>query len=115
MIRQILIYSIIFNLVHMIGCTDFRTLQQPDGTPNLYNLAIGDTVKLETTDDQKLQFEITDITSNSLVGKHVEIPFEKIRSAEKEEFNTLKTTAAVSGGLLATAFAVLLVIAATTL
>ena len=100
MIRNILSYMIIFSLVYMSGCTDFRTLQKADGPVVPYGLAVGDTVQLETTDDQYLEFEITDITKNSIVGTHTEIPFDKIRSAKKAEINKLKTTGAIAGGTL---------------
>jgi hypothetical protein len=112
MMRNIFSYIVIFSLINMSGCTDFRALQRAEGAANSYGLSIGDTVQLETTDDQHLEFEITDITSTSIVGKHVEIQFDKIRSAKKAEINKLKTTAGVGLGMLATAILVLLILVA---
>ena len=110
MMRNIFSYIVIFSLINMSGCTDFRALQRAEGTANSYGLSVGDTVQLETTDDQHLKFEITDITSTSIVGKHIEIQFDKIRSAKKAEINKLKTTAAVGGGLILTALMVLMIL-----
>ena len=100
MYTRILHYLIIVYLICMTGCTDFRRLQIDDSATNPYDLSVGDTVLLVTNNDQRFEFEITDITSTSLVGKHVVIPFDQIRVANREEIHAVKTTAAVSGGVL---------------
>jgi hypothetical protein len=99
-ITRIFRYLLIVSMIHMVGCTEFRSLQRAEGVSNPYGVSVGDTVLLVTTDAQHFEFKITDLTETAIIGDHVEIPFDEISVAKKQEIDEAKTAKAVGGPIL---------------
>lgn len=62
-----------------VACTEYRLVQPDDGEPAVTNLAVGDTVEVVTADAQKVEFEITAIEKDALVGEDVRVAFSDVR------------------------------------
>ena len=87
---------LLLSFLGLAGCTEFSTLQR-DGSraSNPYGLAVGDTVLLVTQDSQHYEFRVTQISDTAVIGEHVEIPFEQIKIAQKQEYDEVETLKAV--------------------
>lgn len=108
MVLRALCISIIISMVGAVGCAEYRGLQRTDGVPR--DLNIGDEIQVTLKDKQHFEFVVVDITDQSIVGDHIDIKFDEIRSIRKKEINKMKTTAAAGGGILVTAFVVLMIL-----
>jgi len=84
----------------MSGCTEYRSIQRTGEASHPYDVSVGDTVLLVTTDAQEFEFKITDISDTALYGEHLLIPFDKITSIKKKEIDEVKTAGAVGGTVL---------------
>ncbi|OQY53439.1 MAG: hypothetical protein B6247_15165 [Candidatus Parabeggiatoa sp. nov. 2] len=55
-------------LLMLTGCTSMRTIE-PTPTAAQQHFKVGDTITVHTVDDTIYEFEIVEITENSIVGK----------------------------------------------
>jgi len=76
--RQIIL-SIL--MLHLVACSSMQTVPVQDVQSQGENgtLQIGDRVELLTNDNEKLEFAVTDITTDGLGGKFGFVAYEDIR------------------------------------
>ena len=60
-------------------------------------IAVGDNVKVATTDGEVYDFKVTNVTNQQILGDDVEIPIGEVVAIETKEFSVGKT-AALAGG-----------------
>jgi hypothetical protein len=60
-------------------------------------IAVGDTIKVATSEGEVYDFKVTAVTNQQILGDEVEIPIEDIVAIETKEFSVGKT-AALAGG-----------------
>jgi hypothetical protein len=71
-------YLVFFCLVLVSGCTQFRPLPPQD-------VKVGYIVKVQTTNNERYKFRVTDISESELIGERVQIRMDDIKSIKKEE------------------------------
>ena len=70
-----------FLLLHLAACSGMQTVRVQDLQSSRENgsLQVGDRVELVTHNNEKLDFAVTDITSEGLAGKFGFIPYDDVR------------------------------------
>ena len=81
----------------ILGCTSFQTTQGQSTEVAILELAVGDTVEIVTADTEKLQFKITAIEDDALIGDDVRVPKADIRIVSVESIDPVRVAAV--GGL----------------
>ena len=68
-------------MLHLVACSSMQAVPVQDVQSQGENgtLQIGDRVELLTTDNEKLEFAVTDITTDGLGGKFGFVAYEDIR------------------------------------
>ena len=61
------------------ACTQSRLIKPDNGEPAVTTLAVGDTVEVVTADANKVEFKITAIEEDALVGDDVRVAFGDVR------------------------------------
>ena len=77
------------------GCSSYRTVHSNDANL-LYDVTVGDKVKIRTKQGERHEFQVTKITQESIIGNDIEIGADEIASIEKMEFDAQLTGAAVA-------------------
>jgi len=83
-------------LLMLTGCTSMRTIE-PTPTAALQHFKVGDTITVHTVDDTIYEFEIVEITENSIVGKRQQIPFNEIKKLQQKKIGIVKSIGAGVG------------------
>ena len=83
-------------LLMLTGCTSMRTIE-PTPTAAQQHFKVGDTITVHTVDDTIYEFEIVEITENSIVGKRQQIPFNEIKKLEQKKIGIVKSIGAGVG------------------
>lgn len=90
-------HSILFILaICLVGCTSLRPIDlEPTELQHHISIRkiikVGDKVKITTSKNQVLEFEVTAIDDSIISGNEVKIPISQIISLEKEEIDTINT------------------------
>lgn len=68
-------------VVHLAACSSLQTVAIRDVRPNTENspVQVGDRVEVETRENEKLDFVVTDITDDGLAGQFGFVRFDDIR------------------------------------
>jgi hypothetical protein len=83
-------------LLMLTGCTSMRTIE-PTPTAAQQHFKVGDIITVHTVDDTIYEFEIVEITENSIVGKRQQIPFNDIKKLEQKKIGLVKSIGAGVG------------------
>ncbi len=83
-------------LLMLTGCTSMRTIE-PTPTAAQQHFKVGDTITVHTVDDTIYEFEIVEITENSIVGKRQQIPFNEIKKLQQKKIGIVKSIGAGVG------------------
>jgi hypothetical protein len=96
---------VIFFALVACGCTTLKPvemspeeLQQKIAAGEI--IKVGDRVKVVTSDGVVHKFGVTEISTDRVSGKDVDLPIADIIAVETREFSGGKTTALVAGGTL---------------
>ena len=84
-LRLLLIVSCMSLLTN--ACTEYRLVQSDDGKRGVTTLAVGDTVEVVTVDATKLEFKISAIEEDALLGDNVRVPIEDVRTISVRQLN----------------------------
>jgi hypothetical protein len=103
-------------LLMLTGCTSMRTIE-PTPTAAQQHFKVGDIITVHTVDDTIYEFEIVEITENSIVGKRQQIPFNDIKKLQQKKIGIVKSIGAGVGitYVIITAGVAVLLFAASTL
>ena len=83
-------------IVFLSGCaqTHYVSVERSSGTNLPYNISLGDTVKVITTEAHEVEFTVTSVGEKSLIGDGTEVQYDEIWKLEKKEVDK-PTTAAI--------------------
>lgn len=97
--------SVFLVILLMSGCSTVtpvemtpEQVQQKISTGEV--IAVGDAVKVATSNGEIYNFKVTAITSQQILGDEVEIPIEEVVAIETREFSAGKTAALAGGTVL---------------
>ena len=76
------------------GCSSYQVIENSDANL-LYDVAVGDRVKIRTHAGEWHEFQVTKVTEDSIAGNDIEIDVDEIASITKKQFDAGLTTAAV--------------------
>ena len=87
---------VIMLLVSLTACTSMQTIE---ATPTAVqkHFVIGEIITVHTVNDTIYEFELIDITEDSIVGKRQQIPFSEIQKLEKKKVGVVKSIGAGIG------------------
>lgn len=108
-----LLVSLLVSL-SLIACTSMRPLPAGEAGQWRGQVHVGDDVSVAATNGKSYLLTLTEVDEQKIVGvgdnKKVTIRYEQIKALEVRKISALKTTAAVGGGLLATATALIVLV-----
>ncbi len=98
------IVSVLLVALLASGCSAYKSaemtpaqVQQKIAAGDL--AAVGDKVRVATTDGQTHRFKVTAVTDQAILGEDVSIPINDVTTVETLELSGGRTAAAVGGGV----------------
>ena len=94
--------SVSLVILLMSGCSTVKPVEMtPEQVQQKISagelIAVGDKVKVATTDDEVYDFKVTAVTNQQILGDEIKIPIDKVVAIETKRFSAGKT-AALAGG-----------------
>jgi hypothetical protein len=91
-LKKILIFFLPFLI---FGCVqnEYVRLEKNPSSELPYDVSAGDTVKVITTESIAMEFEVTKVSNDALIGEGVEVRFQDIWVLEKLEIDQALTAA----------------------
>jgi len=92
-------YRLIITLMVLLmftGCTSMRAIE-PTPTAAQQYFKVGDIITVHTIDNTVYEFEVVEITEDSVVGKRQQIPFNEIEKLEQKKVGIVKSLGAGVG------------------
>ncbi len=92
------------NLVWTSACTSLQTVPMPGAVQQVPAIGVGEEVSVIQVDGRKLNFKVTAVEPDALVGPDVRVRYEDIAKLEVRRADQRETSAviAVVGGVLLT-------------
>ena len=89
-------------ILMMSGCSTVKPVEMtPEQVQQKISagelIAIGDKIKVATTDGEVYDFKVTAVTNQQILGDEIKIPIDEVVAIETREFSAGKT-AALAGG-----------------